>query len=159
MANITLKRKKADGTFEELYPTTTASQVIGLPTGGGGVSSVGGYTGAVTTSQLVSALLTGSVNYGDKISAKSLNTNGYIKFASGLIIQWGYSTQPQAGKSVSFSTPFTSAQSYTAIASTTQNTYLDAYQVIIEHTSGSSMKLWGRYNAQTNNCYWLAIGY
>lgn len=148
-----------NGSTSITYDGSSAKSITIQAGGSGGVTSVVGQTGDVTASQLVSALLTGAVGYGDKISAKSLNTNGYIKFASGLIIQWGYATQPLSGKSVSFSTPFTSAQSYVAIASTTLNTYLDAYQVIIEHTSGSAMKLWGRYNAQLNNCYWLAIGY
>ena len=63
------------------------------------VSSVAGNTGAVTASQLVSAILTGATNYGDKITARSITTGstGYIHFASGLKIKWGSSTTTYSG--------------------------------------------------------------
>lgn len=71
------------------------------------VTQVSGRTGNITTSQLISDMLTGAVNYGDKIVAKSLNrTNGYIQYASGLIINFGYSSSTVATTSITFGKAF-----------------------------------------------------
>lgn len=41
---------------------------------------------------LTSYILSGQVNYGDMIIAKTMGSSGYIKYKSGLVIQWGLFT-------------------------------------------------------------------
>lgn len=79
------------------------------------VSSVAGYTGAVTSSNLIAAILTGAVNAGDKITQMTKSSIGSITFASGLKIKWGTITagQPASGSGLTFAgTAFSSSTSY-----------------------------------------------
>lgn len=163
MANITLKRKKADGTFEELYPTTTASQVIGLPTGGGGVTSVAGLTGDVTEAQLISAILSGNVGEGDRIVEKLIAVNGYIKYSSGLIINWGKTQKNNLNVTFNFKKPFTSADSWSmgmiadwAGGGATLNPR-DSW-LHTKSASGGTFRS-GNYDSSLFHISWIAIGY
>ncbi len=93
-------------------------------------------------------------NAGAVVKSKSLADNGYIKFSSGLIIQWGLALN---GNLTTFPTPFTSATSW---AITTG--YCGA---------GSTDKMWGQIHDRKNTSfdwvaadsseqmYWIAIGY
>lgn len=93
-------------------------------------------------------------NAGAVVKSKSLANNGYVKFSSGLIIQWGLALN---GNVTTFPTPFTSATSW---AITTG--YCGA---------GSTDKMWGQIHSRNNTSfdwvaadsseemYWIAIGY
>ena len=108
-------------------------------------------------------------SYVDLIVNKKLNQNGYIKYASGLIINWGnsapnvHSSDYQNG-SVTFGIPFTTATSYgMAIAPRRGSTsaYRDAtFAVRNLGASGFEYMWYGQANNSDRwQLQWLAIGY
>ena len=96
---------------------------------------------------------------GSAIVAKSLGANSYIKYASGLIVQWGSTQIPPANTNVTIDFPisFTSVFRFTAMPyhNGSNNTYpvvIDVYKSVSSVTIKSSIAI-------TQALEWLAIGY
>lgn len=134
-----------------------------------------GTTGAmvdasnIETTKWIEKLLTGNEGYGDKVVDKMLFSTGYIKFASGLIIQWGNDFEDvhktdYIDASVAFPTPFSSATSY-AVGSTPRRSsltpYRDARFSIRNLTSTGFGYMWyGQSNSNDKwQFQWIAVGF
>lgn len=78
----------------------------------------------------------GAANNGGIVAA-SLNTNGYVKFANGLILQWGsFSvTQNQTNKSVSFPLSVTTVYIVIPTTTTTQDLGYNGSQAAFNYSS------------------------
>lgn len=109
---------------------------------------------------------------GGGIIAQSLGTNGYVKFANGLILQWGKTSSFAIYKSITFSYPISCSTCYVASA-TTGSTGETALQItnigvssctIYRHYTGNSggsgiayvivigkVQQWGRYVPQNES--------
>ena len=112
----------------------------------------------ISDSAWVGQLLTGAVGYGDKIVAKNIAQVGFIKYASGLIIKWGYTANAQnvVVTMDSAENPFTSASSYQVIVGT-GHTAITNYGASAEIISNNSFKLYmSDANRRVN---YIAIGY
>lgn len=97
-------------------------------------------------------------NIGDSaVVAKSLGINGYIKYASGLIVQYGYFRTDEGGKhTVDFPISFTTTNysvSGAAIGSATDVNFSVDYQL------ASSLIMQTNYTIANIPCRWIAIGY
>ena len=137
----------------------------------------------ITDAEWITKLLTGQVNYGDKIVDKKLSTivssvesstwnyKNYIKFASGLIIQWGVhypqidNGDYQSG-SISFGLPFTNTNGYSYAIflqgrRTSESGYRDTTFIPRNATNTKCDYMW--YGQSLNQdrwkVEWLAIGY
>ena len=99
---------------------------------------------------------------GSAIVAKSLfDYNGYIKYASGLIIQWGRALWESAAwqsRTVTFPISFNSKTSYSAVACALTPNTSDAIAVGLDNVSASTMQVY-KATATQSGVYWLAIGY
>lgn len=127
------------------------------------VTSVAGNTGAVTVAQLVTAMLTGAVGYGDKITATDFTTSGknYIKYQSGLMIQWGNTTLSSTTTTITFAPPFQSTK-YTIVASKFTGTmsnalYWHAYKFVTQTTTNITIQK--GFSETSEKIFWIAIGY
>ena len=104
---------------------------------------------------------------GSAIVAKSLDANGYIKYASGLILQWGWGThigKPTVGEIISISLPvsFTSTSYKLIISPRTNDYWLEASQSETDITTAvAKAKVINVSSATSHNFYynWFAIGY
>lgn len=129
------------------------------------VSSVAGYTGAVTAANLVSAILTGAASYGDKISAKSMGASGYITFSSGLKIAWGVANHGSSAydwtANISFGITFTNKPAVvsTPLEASGSGCWSYVYQSL--STTGCTLRQTSKPNAngKAQYIYWIAIGY
>ena len=114
---------------------------------------------------IVNAAFSGTLKHGNNdlagaaIVAKSLNENGYIKYASGLIIQWGYALMNgnTAGvtANVTFNTSFSSVNNTVMLSEKTSNRKVEYW------LSSNSTKTGFQITANNpNGTYinWLAIG-
>lgn len=153
-ANITVPTKTSDLTNDSGFITSADLS--------SGVTSVAGNTGAVTASQLVSAMLTGEVGYGDKITAKDFTTSGknYIKRQSGLMIQWGTITLSSTTTTITFAPPFQSTN-YTIVASKFTGTmsnalYWHAYKFVTQSTTNITIQK--GFSEAGEKIFWIAIG-
>ena len=94
--------------------------------------------------------------------AKSKSSNGYFKLGNGLLIQWGrYTTVSGTDEhTISFSTPFSSATSYTIVKNYQSNHSTDALD---KEVSFYNMTATGATTysptGDTSQISWLAIGY
>lgn len=91
------------------------------------------------------------------IVAASLNTNGYVKFANGLILQWGTIASTTRETSVTFAISFKTV--YSAVATVYARGVLgrDQQCATIYSVSTTGMKL-GLYDNDQTGWYWVAIG-
>ena len=96
------------------------------------------------------------IGAGGGIIASSLGASGYVKFANGLIINWG---------SISLSNDTTRYATF-PLAFTTTNYRVVAQKTSAEHTNNTPMKInarektrFGMYAYQVWACDWIAIGY
>lgn len=129
------------------------------------VSSVAGYTGAVSAANLVSAILTGAASYGDKISAKSMGATGYITFSSGLKIAWGVANHGSSAydwtANISFGITFTNNPSVvsTPLEASGSGCWSYVYQSLSK--TGCTLRQTSKPNAngKAQYIYWIAIGY
>lgn len=105
---------------------------------------------------------------GASIVAKSLGTNGYIKFASGLILQWGEidgnngftHTDNGMSKQISLPISFTSQQSYSVVATIGQNSlYYSVFAVAYNYAADKITLSYNYPSALALEVRWLAIGY
>ena len=103
-------------------------------------------------------LLAGAANNGGIVDSL-LAQNGYVKFANGLILQWGIKTEPYGlvTFSISFQTCFgvithfnSDPTNYAETSSVTNFSNTDFYVVFYFNNSGS--------NAAGSQVFWVAIG-
>lgn len=94
---------------------------------------------------------------GAAIVAKSLGANGYIKYASGLIIQWGIVGNVVANTNTQILFPISFTSNYSATY-TTIDSDTNAYAVCKSIGSLSLQEDWIRCNSNTKLRY-IAIGY
>lgn len=108
---------------------------------------------------------TGNVNYPDLIIGKNLSNNGYIKFKSGLIIQWGARTRSSSSgdytDTCTLPTAFSNTNykiSLTANKNSSNTTYRVIDPTIL--TKSTTSFFYGAYgNSQVWTIDWIAIGY
>lgn len=96
------------------------------------------------------------IGAGGGIIASSLGASGYVKFANGVIINWG---------SISLTNNTTCYATF-PLAFTTTNYRVVAQKTSAEHTNNTPMKINARektrfamYAWQVYACDWIAIGY
>lgn len=137
----------------------------------------GGGTGANTVAAAVQALLgsaavgssTKSIYYdgetlkacadsigGGGIVAALLEQNGYVKFANGLILQWGmWSGAYQTGTTITFPIAFGVCYSVcvTSIHNSTGSNYCDYIDRVLSYTN-TDVKIY----VNTSSFFWIAVG-
>lgn len=137
----------------------------------------GGGTGANTVAAAVQALLgsaavgssTKSIYYdgetlkacadsigGGGIVAALLEQNGYVKFANGLILQWGmWSGAYQKGTTITFPIAFGVCYSVcvTSIHNSTGSNYCDYIDRVLSYTN-TDVKIY----VNTSSFFWIAVG-
>ena len=115
----------------------------------------------ISTTDLISKLLTGAINFGDKIVDKELVEGyGYIRYASGLILQWGgNAVDANTSVVVNFFRPFAATWAYRVFVQDTSHWNANDWQGLerAEHISGSQFKQYNGYDS-TTNFDWFAIG-
>lgn len=154
---------------------TTAAGVrnaLGLGNTTGAVPVANGGTGATSVAEAVKALL-GSSSIGSStkplyydgatlkacadsiggggIVAQLLEQNGYVKFANGLILQWGYNSEVNGPTALTFPVSFTS----NVYALTIGNVGLNQYNA---NTSVYNITTKGCTIAFNARAYWVVIG-
>ena len=101
------------------------------------------------------------------IAAQSLTGNGYVKLASGLIIQWGVSGSVSGQERVTFPTPFPNAFLQAVATPSVPSQVVDLmYSTSIYNPTLVDMFVIKRYAQATASvavssipCSWIAIGY
>ena len=100
------------------------------------------------------------------ITSKSLSSNGYIKFKSGLTIQWGKSARISDYGTATITFPstslFTAAPKITTSSEYSANdgNWNGAYYVVENSISKSGFKIYSRGNKGGGRIvHWIAIGY
>lgn len=96
---------------------------------------------------------------GSAIVAKSFGENGYIKYASGLIIQWGHEPSTSfvdsaTGKYINYPISFSSYSTSNVVASIDKET-----PTIMEASVSKGKEGFTLYRSQQCAINWLAIGY
>ena len=94
------------------------------------------------------------------IVAKSFNVNGYIKYVSGLIIQWGYATlKSDTDYTLTYPIQFSANPSF--IISPNLNTTMPTSTTCGSRNTSGSMKtsITLYTTATTTRVFWIAIGY
>lgn len=94
----------------------------------------------------------------EAIVAKSLGLNGYIKYASGLILQWGHEpstsfVDSNTGKYITYPISFSSFSTSNVVASIDKNTSTVMEASVSKGTTGFTL-----YRSQLCSINWLAMG-
>jgi hypothetical protein len=91
---------------------------------------------------------------------QSLASDGYQKFPSGLIIQWGTSASvsPNSTTSVTFPIAFPNAVFSITTGANAANSYADGTTNVVSKTTSGFVACNGD-NANAFTCSWIAIGY
>ena len=114
----------------------------------------------VTPSKTISAIIP-LLGFGG-IVAQKLETNGYIKFANGVAIQWGIYNNIPTGAQINFPIAFTTSNAQVT-TNGLENNNRDAIQVFAIHsvTSTGFKVLSKRFDNSITNDYgrFIAIGY
>lgn len=118
------------------------------------VSSVSGRTGAVTTANLIADMLTGAAGYGEKVVAKSMGQTGYIKYESGLVLQWGTLSKTDGTLTFPYTNGFSSTSSYIVQISSKSTTNAG-----MANGFNPSSRNGGSYRCYGGSGWWFAIGY
>lgn len=137
----------------------------------GSTLKAGGYTFRLshnTSDTWIPVFSSGNIDYvlkdeiantwtGGGIVAASLNTNGYVKFANGLILQWGAIASTTRETVVTFPIAFNTV--YSIVATVYANGVLgrDQQCATIYSVTTTSVKL-GLYDNDQQGWYWVAIG-
>lgn len=99
---------------------------------------------------------------GSAIVAKSLGVNGYVKYASGLIIQWGASewvSNTQATRTITFPITFSTGSSAIATGFSIGGGIFNV-TITSKTVKNMSVKIDGSApDGSNSSCNWLAIGY
>lgn len=117
----------------------------------------------ITTENLINILNTGAVGFGDKIIEKSMlasGNSGYIKYNSGLIIQWGYiNTKLTASYEQILPISFTTTN-YVVCANTSGITApTNLYAIACTPINNCKFYALATYTTQSNTARYIAIGY
>lgn len=114
--------------------------------------------GVVTSSQngLMSPAMLALLGSGGGITAASLTTNGYVKFANGWIVQWGNVADISGGVQVTLPISFTSATSYSIVCAQATNAEFYAGIPVIYQKAASSFTI-GHYGL-SGQANWMAVG-
>lgn len=100
--------------------------------------------------------LAGAVNNGGIIAA-SLNTNGYVKFANGLILQWGVcNVANRTDVTISFNISFTNIYSVCCQSKQTSNINSDLNGSSVKSVTASNFTVYT--HSYTCNYYWFSVG-
>ena len=145
------------GGFIHLYPSNFDD-----------IDSIGkfviGATSKTATSKNLEGYPSGALTWvgndlgGSAIIAKSLGTNGYIKYASGLILQWGTHQATSNGVTHDFPISFTNTVAYINIKWTSHFQSAEVYKAGIIVNNKSSFTLYG-FDTTSRVYYCFAIGY
>ena len=115
----------------------------------------------ISTADLISKLLTGEINFGDKIVDKELvDGYGYIRYASGLLLQWGgNAVNANTSVVVNFFRPFAATWAYRVFVQDTSHWHANDWQGLqkAQHSNTISFIQYNGYDS-TVNFDWLAIG-
>lgn len=91
------------------------------------------------------------------IIEKNSGTNGYIKYKSGLIIQWGYQSLSSAGtQTITFTTPFTSL-AYGFCHAQYKRSKNDYDKTVIIARTTTNVTIYSSSYAM--DYLWMAVGY
>ena len=90
----------------------------------------------------------------EAISAKSFNINGYIKYMSGLIIQWGNKEITNTSETIAYNASYTNANSYTFTYILNTDKFISP---ISQTNNGFSITIPNGYQGYTLR--YLSIGY
>ena len=152
-SNVTSALGYTPPTTNTTYSTGTASSsgITKLYTG------VGDNTDGTMTQKAIKAI----VGTGGGIIAASLAANGYVKFANGLILQWGLKTATSNWSSINFPIAF-SSNCYGVVTTTRPPTDSSAQSI---PTNGASVLTFdltsftsGVSGGQNYRISWIAIG-
>lgn len=141
--------------FTNLWASlSTLFAPIASPTFTGTPAAPTATTGTNTT-QLATTAYANAIAGGTTVPAKSLATNGYVKMANGLIIQWGFAAcGTVANATVTFPISFPTA-SLSIVA--TRDFSVASWPWAVTAKSVSNFTL--RNNSSlSGNFYWIAIG-
>ena len=109
----------------------------------------------IATTAFVKALV-GAANNGGIVSA-NLAQNGYVKFANGFILQWGYIYLDSNG-TATFSIPFANTN-YTLTTGQQRTSHNGFVQITGRNVNNVSFKFeWDSGQNKSGHCWWLAIG-
>lgn len=111
-------------------------------------------TTQIATTAFVKSVLSSS---GNGFATYSKSGNGYIKFANGIILQWGrLSSQSSQDYSVTLPTPFSSSSSYVPLIIDTTTSNGQSHCSV---TSAITTKFSGKHSSDGTTMFWIAIGY
>jgi hypothetical protein len=94
----------------------------------------------------------------EQIVAKSLGTNGYIKYASGLVMQWGVVGFTESG-SKEVSLPIGFSTSYIITTGSAADSINDIPRVSAFPSYSDGLNKFTVQSSRANNVNWFAIGY
>ena len=114
---------------------------------------------------IVNAAFSGTLKHGNNdlagsaIVDKSLNYIGYVKYASGLIVQYGHATMVQNTDTVTITYPlsFRNRPVLFAVPSWDRTAGLYPFSCFTTETTGK-FQLSQKYSSENNTVNWLAIG-
>ena len=96
------------------------------------------------------------------IVAASLTENGYVKFANGLILQWGIITEPKVNEEVwvtnTFPIAFASACFSVTCCVEIINNYPESVGFMVRNVKTNSVDIRYRSDSHGRNLRWLALG-
>jgi hypothetical protein len=93
---------------------------------------------------------------GSAIVAKSLSANGYIKYASGLIIQWGRLIPSATEQTITFPISFSISTSYSTLCGLSASVAAGVSMVNMTASTAKIVTASGNTSYQHN---WVAVGY
>ena len=97
---------------------------------------------------------------GSAIIGKSLSSNGYVKRASGEIIQWGATAVPANATEVTISMPISFTTDYRIVVTSNRNGHPTAVDIDDNGSTLQTKKIViGTPCAYVGAIHWIAIGY
>lgn len=156
--------QRSDGSFETIINATNLdgnNGQIAVAIAPNGTVSTRAPTPAssdnttkIATTAFVKSVLSSS---GNGLATISKARSGYCQFTNGLIVQWGYSSSFGTDSTITFPKSFSSATSYTVLASPISST---AYGYPTYMKAQTATNCTGRRNDGNKPAtQWLAIGY
>lgn len=159
--NTKVEQVAGKGLSTNDFTTELLNKLNGIASGAqvNTINSVAGYTGNVTATNLITAILTGKVGYGVVIDSQSLSKNGYIKFNNGLLIQWGEVRSNNTREHiVTFPIAYTTLYTVVATYYNNSNDNTKEWNIRYENNTGFSIKKNSNEGSQSG-CNWVAIGH
>jgi hypothetical protein len=124
------------------------------------------WTNSTTGNEFIRSMFAGGEDIGkwnawkqqEQIVAKSLGTNGYIKYASGLVMQWGVVGFTESG-SKEVSLPIGFSTSYIITTGSAADSINDIPRVSAFPSYSDGLNKFTVQSSRANNVNWFAIGY